>query len=616
MTLPFAQLDPRARFFLLLVPRLLAGRLTPTRLASYAQELDASGSGLLAEWCWKRTVGAAAHGDEGVHRVLIDLCLTAGRVDIAVQLVLGAFRQSGVVPDLGLELVGKLAARDAFDAARRVFALLIEDQGDDLAEQSPAPGWPVPPRAAGIASKLEALAGGTASFDVRRALYAELARLCFSFGAFGACAELFDCASREAPLGAEERIAHRYARKRLDRLPSVAARCAEGASAAAGREPTDPGWRMLEAAVFAAEGSADAAALAAEAALRKTLAGRPDLDTVIADCRAMLASISALRDITFHDTPSAAPREPAPRGIPKLFVCGYGWSGSGAVYDALLDIEGLRELPSVGADRYVNDDTEREMMFLQGSGGLGKLWRKARDEGRLAKRDLLELFRCHVVGLGAIGHSEHKCANAGRQLLTMFGSGYSGVFRRMMEALVRLPAEPALDDFRLVLTDTTEALTAVLTGATPGQRVVYNNAVFGPEIDMLEIFRDFRAAVVARDPLDQYADRREHDIKHWMTPERFVRFYREGRQGFVRGLAKLGAARSADVREVEFERFVRDAAYRDDVLAWLLGGSLGRRQRRRFDPERSAANIGIHTRLLTDAERDVIGRGLARWRRS
>lgn len=616
MTLPVTQLDPRTRFFLLLVPRLLTGRVTPIRLAGYAEELDAKGSRGLAEWCWKRTLGAAAQPDEGMHRVLLDRCLAAGRFDIAERLVLESFRQSGVLPDLGLELVGKLAACGRFDAAERALAVLLDEGGEHLAQLSPAPAWPVPPHAADTASKLRALARGKASPTLRRALDIELARLCFSFAAFGASAALFEQASNGSSLEDEDRIAYLYALKRLDRLEHaelpLAERACEGSPKA-----IDPDWRMLEAAVAAAAGDASAAARAAEDALRGSLASRADLEAVIADCRAMLTSIAALRDLTFRgEKASTAPRETAPRGLPKIFVCGYGWSGSGAVYDALLDCADLRELPSVKTDRYINDDTEREMMFLQGAGGLGKLWRKARDEGRLTKRDVLELFRCHIVGLGAIGHSEHKCANAGHQLLAMFGTAYSGVFRRMIEALLHLPAEPPLEDFRLILTDTTEALSAALTGARDEQRIVFNNAIFGPEIDMLAIFRNARAAVVVRDPLDQYADRRAHDIKHWMTPERFVRFYRDGRSAFARGLAKLEAEQVARVREVEFERFVRDARYREDVLAWLLDGRIERYESRRFDPERSAANIGIHAERLTDAERDAITKGLARWRRS
>jgi hypothetical protein len=72
---------------------------------------------------------------------------------------------------------------------------------------------------------------------------------------------------------------------------------------------------------------------------------------------------------------------------------------------------------------------------------------------------------------------------------------------------------------------------------------------------------------------------------------------------------------AASVREVEFERFVLDEAYRRGVIDWLLEGQARRHVRRRFEPQRSARNIGIHANLLSDAERNIIDSELRRWRR-
>jgi hypothetical protein len=45
-----AALPIQARFFFLLVPRLVAGRCTPSRLAAYAIDLTVSGSRRLGMW--------------------------------------------------------------------------------------------------------------------------------------------------------------------------------------------------------------------------------------------------------------------------------------------------------------------------------------------------------------------------------------------------------------------------------------------------------------------------------------------------------------------------------------------------------------------------------------
>src|SRR5690606_20849286 len=442
----------------------------------------------------------------------------------------------------------------------------------------------------------------------------ELAKLCFGFGAFGACSELFAHTAQHRRLSDEERSAYLYAVSR-SAPPNVLARLIDEHELSSDRHESAPDWEILRAASLAAAGAPEAAASAAERAVRRAFAAHPDLEAVAADCRAMLLTILQMRELTCeaHDRAARdAVRGPAAR---KLFVCGLGWSGSGALYDALLEFEGLHTMPATPIDRFVNACTDDEMTFVQGPGGLGPIWRKARDKGRVERSDLLELLWFHVVGGAAFGHSEHKCAKNARHLLATFGSRYSSVFRRLIDALARLPPNAPIAELRHVLTETTEALTSVLAGSSQTDCVVFNNAVFGQNVDMLEIFDNFKAAVVVRDPLDQYADRRAQDIKHWMTPDRFVHFYREVRLASARGRAKLAAAKAGDTREVEFERFVRDDAYRRSVLEWLLEGVSVNRAHRRFDPQRSEANIGIHRRLLADDERTVLERRLAGWRR-
>src|SRR5690606_33486793 len=244
-----------------------------------------------------------------------------------------------------------------------------------------------------------------------------------------------------------------------------------------------------------------------------------------------------------------------------------------------------------------------------------RIWRKARDERRLSSTDLWELFRCHVVGSGGVGHTEHKGANTAVNLLGRFGARYTAAFLGFYESIVAFPASIGLHQFHSILLEATELLSSIVTGAQDGQYAVFNNAMFGPNIDMVEIFSNFRLAVVVRDPLDQYADRRAKDLKHWMHARRFVAFYRSSRKAFQQRKRELPAEYSKFVREVEFERFVLDTRYRDAVIEWMLQGAERRRTSRTFDPEGSKANIGIYRQVLTHDEADIIDRELRRWRR-
>src|SRR5690606_5752438 len=147
---------------------------------------------------------------------------------------------------------------------------LLDDAGDEFVERSPAPGWPVPPDGAKIASNLRALASGETSAALRRALHIELARLCFSFAAFNASAELFEQVRIESLLENEDRIAYLYAHERLNRLGNEAVSIVEPAVTNS-RNPIDPNWRMLETVIATVTSNASAAARATEEALGGSL---------------------------------------------------------------------------------------------------------------------------------------------------------------------------------------------------------------------------------------------------------------------------------------------------------------------------------------------------------
>jgi hypothetical protein len=95
-----------------------------------------------------------------------------------------------------------------------------------------------------------------------------------------------------------------------------------------------------------------------------------------------------------------------------------------------------------------------------------------------------------------------------------------------------------------------------------------------------------------------------------------VSFYRKNREAFHERKHQLPPEHAREVREIEFEQFVLDQPFRRNVIDWLLEGGSAQRVRRRFEPERSAKNIGIYARLLARDEREAIEKELARWRRS
>ena len=598
---------PQVRFFLLLLPRMLARRCTARRAAAYAFALAESGSHRLADWCWSRAIELAS--DEEACHYVVDLCVRAGRTKSAVALAHRYYAANGLLRGEAVRLVGLLALHDDFDAALTAYDYLLTDSGDDLVEQWPAPAWPQPPSGSAVKAVLaKGIAQGEAS--VSAGTYLCLARLCFSFGALDVSAGLFNHAEEYEELHEEDLIAYAYAllrTRQVASLTSIDQRIRDLSP------PDDPDWQILLATVLFARGFVDAAAEVVERAMLTRMGNHIDRGAIARECRGIVHLIGNNRQTTSFGHWTARTITSAPNGRRKVFVCGNGWSGSGALYDALTDYEGFAEAPDTPMDRFVNPCTGNEMMLIQGASGLGSIWRKARDTAELSRFDLWELFRCHLLGSGAIGFTEHKGAKTATDLCARFGLRYTGIFRAFFRSFGELPSPSGLDGLHRILIEATEAFAAVIADNRDDACVVFNNAVFGSNIDMLEIFSNFRAAVVVRDPLDQFADRRNQDLKHWMTARRFVHVYRHSREAFHLHRDKLSPVHAQKVREVEFERFVLEGDYRDATLSWLLGGRDARRSRRRFEAERSAANIGIHLTSLSPDERQYLAESLKQW---
>jgi hypothetical protein len=549
--------------------------------------------------------------------MLFDLCIRAGHYDAAGELANRFYDTSGLSPAAAVRHTGSLVLSGAYDSALNVYDRLLKHCGDDFAGRSPAPAWDSSLGGRELRALIAARVTAPVD-DSADAVEPELgfAKLCFSFSAFDTSARLFERAAQRRSLDAKDRIAQAYAllrSGRVDRIP----RDIESLVGPQATASVDPDWQILLASVLFARGAVAAATATVEESLRTRFGEHPDLEQMIGDCRKIVTCIStcpATIEFSGGGITEAAPRDEP--GLRKIFVCGNGWSGSGALYDALTEYEGLAEMPDAPGDRYLNDCTSNEMMFVQGPAGLGRIWRNAKQERKLSRLDLWELFRCHVTGAGAIGYVEHKCAKAASHLMPLAGSRYTSIFRRTFENIAALSTGAPVARLRTILTATTESLTAALGSDGEGARVVFNNAVFGLNLDMLEIFSNFKAAVVARDPLDTYADRRAQDVKHWMTPGSFVSFYRGSREAFHTRKNELPPEQALAVREVEFEQFVLDEAYRKNVIDWLLERQSVRRVRSRFEPEHSAKNVGIHERLLGGDEREVIEMALGKWRRS
>ncbi len=559
-----------------------------------ANQFHEAGDHARAMRCWEAVRRAAPH--DAVVLVSCMACALDGGDIAYVERVYGQARGRLHIPPPRLAwLAGELAVAGQARFAASVLADWQAAVGDPVEACRRMPSMLSPligPDVATLAARL-----AEADSLVTPAIRVELARVVFTFEHPRTAARLYRkaLAAGDAMMSPLDRVATCYgdalACARLDDdLEALAEQVSDHADAL---------MSMAFAALVA--GRKAAAADWAMAAVRRKH-GDAAADEVLDDVRAMLDVLMAWHGKTFElpEMVLDAVTRPADP-VPKRFVCGFGWTGSGAVYDAIRGHAGFAEFEGAGVDDVLNADSDTEATFIQSRAGLGELWMQARWGVGVDWLALWDLFRCHVVGMCPIGYSEYKGAAAAANHVRKYGTAYTHVFRRFFDDVSALRRQPERGGLHDVLTRTTEALCRMLLRRTGAKVVLFNNAVFGRNAIMLEIFAGHRAAIVYRDPLDVHADRLRSDKNHWRSARQMAEFYDHGLTRYLDYKAGAPDAAAA-LREVPFERFVEDARFREKVKAWLLEG-VDTEGASHFDPSVSRRNIGIHEAALDDTER-------------
>lgn len=584
-------IPPRLRLHVFrLASIVLPSQVGPGGFLRLASELGETGRPRHAMVCW-RILHRMAPTDTGIAIQRVSFALDAGDLAEAERALEDS--AAGIPPHCVVGFAGQLARHGHMRGAGRLLLRLAGGGAGRLIAQSPSI------LSASLPDDIGAFGATLASADPDSAPHLlALARLCFTFRNPGVAAALFVQASSADPLDVLDRIAMLHAQAEVDTAafqPSPA-----GLRSLLGQLSGNPDALGMLAKVALVSGEADIARKAVQLALAAHY-GDPG-DGVAEDCSAILSVLAALRNQDAALPPMLLERVKAgDAGVPKVFLCGFGWSGSGALYDEIRGVPGFCEFEGAGRDAVINQDAESEVTFVQGPGGLGSLWKGALESGRISWDWLWDTFNLHVAGLSSIGYAQYKSSAAARNHVRRYGSLYTRPFRRFLEAYAKLRRDPRPGGLHACLLEASESLCSMLVQHAGGRAVLFNNAIFGRDAVMLEIFRSRRAAIVFRDPRDVYVDRRDHDLNHWRTPAELAAFYAYGLHRYME--YKLGRGEGdPGLREVPFERFVKNDRFRARVRAWLLGDLADVPVVRHFDPAVSSRNIGIHVGALAPDE--------------
>lgn len=284
-------------------------------------------------------------------------------------------------------------------------------------------------------------------------------------------------------------------------------------------------------------------------------------------------------------TPESAP--------PPVFFCGFGWSGSGALFDYFR--QGRHAVAPFGSAELLAFERHTSARRLL------RAFRKETDEAFRAT--LLEFIFYSVFGFGGaptmsanairnqsflahlpdnrrtLAHLEHASKR-------LFATGLDAYRRRDRSAF-----EEELQSF----------FQTIFALATPAGSVpVTNNCITAANIDTLRLVGRSTAVVVLRDPRDQYvAQRYEFRNRDRLSVDRFIRKARSRHERFERRVTSLAPVR---VHRIRFEDFVLSSRERT-----ALGENIGIPATSvpvsaRYHPTHSLHNVGIHRTYAEQSE--------------
>ena len=289
---------------------------------------------------------------------------------------------------------------------------------------------------------------------------------------------------------------------------------------------------------------------------------------------------------SLQNRPSEPPITDPARG-PKLvpvFVGGFGWSGSGAVFDFLADHPSTA-LPLGRA----------ELDILEGKHGLGDMSKRASE-----KSDMSAEIRCLTLGpLLGLAHTkmEHPETRWKRSVAAQFFHDpkrmmdFANAVCRFHENAVALGIGNRADAWSSIITALIQDILAV--GADGRPVCILNNVVHAKNFDLLSILPNSIGIAVLRDARDCFAFR---DIEKPSNKSAAV-VQKELNSRFTKYKKALKGRNLGDrVMEVRFEEFVVNDAVREavDKFCNLESGMRSRSDSDRFHPERSQNNIGAY----------------------
>lgn len=289
-------------------------------------------------------------------------------------------------------------------------------------------------------------------------------------------------------------------------------------------------------------------------------------------------------------------------------VSGTGWSGSGAIFDYFSEFSTVRRI-------------SKEFPFIQSKTGISGLYNRRRE---VYWRDaVVDFFKFDIFGfcgtealVKRISTRHAKSLVVGRQK-----SEYSALAHSLILNLVKGETKSA-ENFMTVLRQITDSYLRFRANVPNEQEStipMFDNIIHAYNLDSLRFAGNMELFCSVRDPRSNYVANKRENRAFDSSVEDYVKSYRLNRERIVLKHEKFLTGKKGDaslysqVHFVQFENFVMDRAYRQEIAKKVGLNLMHQDEHSRFKPWVSEKNVYLFEDYENQEEIRYIEKELAEY---
>ncbi|MEH6588505.1 MAG: hypothetical protein V7720_18275 [Halioglobus sp.] len=293
-------------------------------------------------------------------------------------------------------------------------------------------------------------------------------------------------------------------------------------------------------------------------------------------------------------------------GPTKIFLAGFGWSGSGAVHDACRGYRKTKDMPGAGDLPALNVGADSEPMLHQGAGGLDEIVQDIKSNSQISDAVLQRFFKNNALLMAPFDYLEYKTVNATKSIIDHIG--FDRYYLLVCEFLYQYAVAMRNADPVLAI-DAIESFQEKVVNLMfcDDDIVFFNNSIFAHRARILDHLRGRTYYIVVnRKMSDQFCDQMRSNRNFNST---FLEFYLVK---LIHVIAYKSAKTFSKNKRVEFidimfETWVQNAFLREKIARRICGAYDRKTELEYFDPEKSQNNIGISRAQLNVFDKICLG---------